>query len=179
MWDLWRLQFSSKDLDSFHGFYFSHPQAPYRCWSLPLWIPKETFYKYHHYLVTGMTLTSFSKISVTSVKMYAGHKGSETPVTHRGSKGQTEGSGIPWGLSLLLVLPSPRLTATSCSNYTEVTRHLHSIDRTEVEVGRRLRPIAGRVLASGNDSREGGRSMTLEETVANLPSALCSLQGDN
>lgn len=42
-----------------------------------------------------MTPTSFSKMSVTSVKMYAGHKGSETPVTHRGPKGQAESSGIP------------------------------------------------------------------------------------
>lgn len=43
----------------------------------------------------GWLPTSFSEISVTGVKIYIGNKGSEAPVTHRGTKGLAEGSGIP------------------------------------------------------------------------------------
>lgn len=46
-------------------------------------------------MTVGMAPESFPKMSVTTVKIYIGNKGREAPVTHGGTKGQAECSGIP------------------------------------------------------------------------------------
>lgn len=138
------------------GFHFSHPWAPYRCWSLPMWIPKGTVYKYNHYLTTGMVPKSFSKMSMASVKIYTGNKGREAPVTHRGTKVLAESSGSP-----LRAQPpaSPVLSTGSLPPTATIT--LKWPDTLILYTGLSKRwegalPSAGRVLASGNDSSRGG-----------------------